>query len=134
VTAEEWDGPTDLGGMVEFAQGRASERQLRLFLCACARRAWSRLSAERRKGVATSERYADGLAGDRDLAAARRAIPGVGRRSLDLAALVASRSARYVLRPAVALALVAARAAGPWLLMGDPDELDRVACRLGLSR
>ena len=24
--------------------------------------------------------------------------------------------------------------AGPWLLMGDPDELDRIAGRLGLAR
>jgi hypothetical protein len=25
-------------------------------------------------------------------------------------------------------------AAGPWLLLGDPDELDRIAGRLGLAR
>lgn len=55
---------------------RVLDRKLRLFACACWRlRSWQLLSEEGgRKAVETSERYADGLATDQELRAARRRI------------------------------------------------------------
>jgi hypothetical protein len=54
--------------------GRTTERGLRLFACACLRRAWDVLPDERsREAVLTAERLADGLAGGPERKAARRA-------------------------------------------------------------
>jgi hypothetical protein len=52
---------------MEEERGRKYDRQLRLFACACARRLWPLLGEQGRRGVETSERYADGLAGPVDL-------------------------------------------------------------------
>jgi hypothetical protein len=53
---------------------RLSERQLRLFACACCRRVGRWFCDERSwQAVVTSERFADGLASAEELAAARRA-------------------------------------------------------------
>jgi len=52
----------------------ASNRKLRLFVCAVCRADWSALADERsRKAVETGERFADGLADDDELAAANEA-------------------------------------------------------------
>ena len=54
--------------MLEYIQGRASDRKLRLFACACCRLVWSGLTYGRsRLAVEVAERYADGAAGDADL-------------------------------------------------------------------
>src|SRR4051812_14300946 len=59
--------------MLEFLRGRASERKLRLFACACCRRLWDSLRDERsRRAVETVERYASGLVSDEELLEARR--------------------------------------------------------------
>src|SRR5262245_58771097 len=53
--------------MLEFLQGRASDRKLRLFVCACARLVWERLPpGDMREAVETGERLADGLATEED--------------------------------------------------------------------
>jgi hypothetical protein len=68
MTEAEWLGCDDPDRMLQFLQGKASERKLRLFACACVRRVWGLLAEERsRKGVEVSERYADGLAGAGEL-------------------------------------------------------------------
>jgi hypothetical protein len=50
---------------------RLSERKARLFVAACCRRDWPLMPAEgSRRAVEAAERYADGVAGERDLRAA----------------------------------------------------------------
>jgi hypothetical protein len=70
MTEAEWLGCTDPRPMLEFLGGRASDRGLRLFACACVRRFWSSLVDQRsRKAVEVSELFADGLAREEDLLA-----------------------------------------------------------------
>jgi hypothetical protein len=70
VTEAQWLAATDPEEMLAFLRdcGKASDRKLRLFTCACCRAVWGSLAAERsRRAVETAERYADGLATDQDL-------------------------------------------------------------------
>src|SRR5215204_4919218 len=75
MTEAEWLEGVELGPMLAFLQGRASERKRRLFAAACCRRIWRRLKDGRsREAVNVAERYADGLATDaRRKAASKRA-------------------------------------------------------------
>jgi hypothetical protein len=74
-----WRETTNPGGMLDLLTGRASERKLRLFACACCRRLWPVLSEETgRPAVEAAEAYADGLIGDERL---RRAGESGSRRS-----------------------------------------------------
>src|SRR3954449_6172681 len=56
--------------MLAFVRGKASGLRLRLFACACARRAWDRLDAAGRWAVQAAERAADGEGPDGELWAA----------------------------------------------------------------
>ncbi len=79
VTEAEWLAATLPGPLLEHvwqhrrrARHRGCRRQLRLFACACCRRAWH-LLPERRlvRTLQTCERYADGLADEAERSAAR---------------------------------------------------------------
>jgi hypothetical protein len=73
MTEAGWRACYDARPTLEFLHGRASDRKLRLFACACCRAAPDLLDdAEVREAIETSERYADGLATREQLQAARR--------------------------------------------------------------
>jgi hypothetical protein len=79
MTEEEWLSCTDPTPMVRYLkEQQTSERKLRLLACACCRQIWALLPDPRsRQAVQTAERYADGLASDRELAMARNNALGV---------------------------------------------------------
>jgi hypothetical protein len=95
VTEKEWLACNDPEPMLEFLRGKASDRKLRLFACACCRHTWALVADDRERMVAhgcnpvevglasqeadlawraaaAAERYADGLT---DLAELRALIP-----------------------------------------------------------
>jgi hypothetical protein len=63
VTEAEWLAHRDPDPMLGLLRKRASDRKLRLFACACCRRAWPLLDARSQRLVEMSEDYLDGLAG-----------------------------------------------------------------------
>jgi hypothetical protein len=113
MTEAEWQGGRNPYALLDYAEDQVSERKLRLFACACARRHWDQLrhDARPRAAVEVSERFADGLASAAELEAAREAA---GAAALD---------APFFSAPAYAAALAAAednaeRAAHNVLLAG----------------
>jgi hypothetical protein len=73
VTDQEWPSCADPGPMLEFLGGKASDRKLRLFACACVRRVWPALpQGLAHEVVRLSEDYADGKAASRDLGRVRK--------------------------------------------------------------
>ncbi len=74
MTEAEWSACTDPRPMLEFLSSRnVTDRKLRLFGCACCRQLWDWLGDPASgSAVATAERYADGLATDRELKQAQR--------------------------------------------------------------
>lgn len=61
MTESEWLACRDPGAMLEFVRGKASDRKLRLFACACASRVLKPGGSHRKWNILTAvERYADG--------------------------------------------------------------------------
>src|SRR4051812_7789740 len=82
-TASEWLDCTDPKRMLEALRGRASDRKLRLFACACCRTAWEYLNNPRdQQAVEVVERFADGLATQEELTAAA-AVAAAARAEAD---------------------------------------------------
>jgi hypothetical protein len=73
LTEEEWLAGTHPGTLLTFRPGRATDRKMRLFGCACCRLIWEHLPEEWvRRAVETAERFADHLLDDTARDAARR--------------------------------------------------------------
>jgi hypothetical protein len=79
MTEADWLGCNDPSKMLPFVQGKASERKLRLFACACCRRVWDLLPKDGRKAVKVAEKFADGLAGLEELRRAAHRIERICR-------------------------------------------------------
>jgi hypothetical protein len=74
VTEAEWLACADPSPMLSYLAGKASDRKLRLFACACVRRIWHFLRyPETWRPVEVSERHVDGLAELGELEAAYEA-------------------------------------------------------------
>ena len=70
MTEQKWLQATDPKPMLKFLRGKASERKLRLFACACCRRIPGFLESEPdRQGLELTERDVDGLATDEEFEA-----------------------------------------------------------------
>jgi hypothetical protein len=64
MTEDEWLACTDPTPMLEFLRDKASDRKLRLFACACARRVWHLLESNHlRDSIDVLECYAEGAIG-----------------------------------------------------------------------
>ncbi len=68
MTEQEWLECADPAAMLEFLRGKASERKLRLFAVACARRVWPLLDDRwSRYAIETAERYLEDQASSAEL-------------------------------------------------------------------
>jgi hypothetical protein len=75
-----WLACENPGPMLVWLGGGAGPRKLRLFACACCRRVGHLLLDPRAQdALATAERFADGLAGDGERSAARKAVQPVAQ-------------------------------------------------------
>ncbi len=74
MTEHEWKTCKNPERMLTFLQGRATERKVRLFACACCRKLWELLHDDRsRKALEVAERFADGLVSIEDMKASTHA-------------------------------------------------------------
>jgi hypothetical protein len=81
VTEAEWLACKSPQKMLEFLRGKASERKLRILMCASLRRVWDYLDDERfGRAVEVAERYCDGPSQLTELDEARTIISQINRR------------------------------------------------------
>src|SRR5690348_13952415 len=86
-----WQRLTDPQPMLSYLQGKASDRKLRLFACACCRRIWHLLPDNgSRRAVAAAEQYADGHIGDEGLNRHREAAQALAVRAVKAACWAAA--------------------------------------------
>jgi hypothetical protein len=79
MTEAEWLGCRDSQSMLEFLQGKASERKLRLFFCACSRGTQYTVCPHGLAAETIAEAFADGLADETVRADAERRIQSLIR-------------------------------------------------------
>jgi hypothetical protein len=78
VNEQDWLACIDPQPMLEFLRGRASDRKLRLFACACCRRIWHLIPQPPvQSGVGIGEQAADGLVSEVDCREAACSVQGV---------------------------------------------------------
>jgi hypothetical protein len=70
MTEDEWLQTANLYTRVRFVASRSSDRKLRLFACASARRCFGVLEAPHLQAIEVAEQFADGLVSDQQRAAA----------------------------------------------------------------
>lgn len=88
MTESEWLACTEPEPMLEYLEGGASDRKLRLFAMACCQRIWRLLTDSRSRGaVEIAEKVADGKVGREELT--------FGRAAADRAHFEAPRSANF---------------------------------------
>jgi hypothetical protein len=99
MTEAEWVACAEPAPMLEFVSGRATDRKLRLFACACCRMAWDWLYPLERDAVALMERVAEGRADEGERAAAyeatRRQFDQQSRDCTPMALDLLDRDARF---------------------------------------
>src|SRR5262245_50826844 len=78
MTESEWLERTDPNPMLKFLEGKASDRKVRLFVCACCRHIWHKFTADSiqqgHSAVDIAERLADGEAESGEVATVRTQI------------------------------------------------------------
>ncbi|MCI0462978.1 MAG: hypothetical protein L0Z62_39025 [Gemmataceae bacterium] len=118
MTEAEWRAGDDMLKMLDYANGWAGNRKLRLFACACCRRFYHLLPTDAtRHALETSERAADRLTSFAELAGAKRAIPVLRPRSAsewasNCAHFAATRSAKHAALSAYSTSAEVVRALG----------------------
>lgn len=136
MTATEWEQCEAPGRLVQAVRPIASERRLRLFLCASCRRLWELLpeGGGLRQAVEVCERFADGFADANELAAARAATRKSPAPLVEKAALHAS-EAVWAATASQAISAVGGGLFSAWRAMksagwGTTEQLRREVCTL----
>lgn len=79
MTEQEWLECADPRQMLEFLGGRASDRKLRIFACACALRVWHRIEeGEVSQEIEAGERFAEGRSSREELSEIRAQLGARG--------------------------------------------------------
>lgn len=82
-----WIASDDVGPMLAYHASSATDRKKRLLVAACARAAWSSLSAEGRQGIEVAERVSDGGGTMAELQTCRTATQQHIAQSVDILAI-----------------------------------------------